>query len=71
MSFAEVNTRHRTTPLSLLYSVILTFIIKVKHFLDMQFLQKIVQAADFPGRFASTRTASAVELLLFCNSQLE
>ena len=50
----------------MLYSVTLTLIFKAKNFLVMYLLQKkSAQAADFPGRFSSTRTDPAVELILF------
>ena len=65
MTVIEVDICHRMGPLLFVYSITLTFIFKVKNFLVMQFSLKIMQSADIPGRFASTRTGSAVELLLF------
>ena len=47
----------------MLYSVTLTFIFRVKHFL-IAFAIKSAQTANVSGRFASTRTGPAVELLL-------
>ena len=49
----------------MLYCVTLTLIFKVKNLLVMHLLYKIAQTADVPGRFALTRTAPAMELLLY------
>ena len=49
----------------MLYSVTLALTFKAKHFLLTQLLlKKIAQAANVRGRFVSTRTARAAELLL-------
>ena len=49
-----------------MYSKTLKFIFKIKQFLVKHLmLQKCANTADVPGRFASTGTASAVELLSF------
>ena len=51
-------------PSRLVYSVTLTFIFKVKLLLLLCIIIKNAHAADVPGRFTSTRTAPAMELLL-------
>ena len=48
----------------MLYSVTVTFIFKVKHFLIMPLFLKNRHSSDVPGRFALTTMAPAVELLL-------
>ena len=64
VSFIEVDIRHRMAPWWKLYSVTLIFIFTVWYFPVVHLLYKIGQAADVTGRFASTRTALFVELLL-------
>ena len=51
-------------PLRMLYFMTLHFIFEVKYFLVMHGLQN-AQAVDVRGRSVLTRTALAVELLLF------
>ena len=63
MTFAEVDIRHQMAQFWGLYTVTLTFIFKVKHFLVMHLLYKQLQVIS-PGRFSSTRMAFTVELLL-------
>ena len=50
----------------MLYSMILTIVYKIKHFLVMHAftVQIIALAVDIPGRFVSTCTASTVKMLL-------
>ena len=64
MTFSEVDIRHRMVPLWMLYSVTLTLIFKVKHFILMHLRKKISQVANVSGRFFSARLAPAVVLLL-------
>ena len=56
--------RHRMSPWWMLYSLTVTFIFKVKHFIFMHLLWKIAQAGDVPSRFAPTCTVLGWELLL-------
>ena len=42
----------------------LNLIFNVKRFLDMHLFKKYIQAADIPGRFASTRTVPRREVAL-------
>ena len=57
---------HQMELIWMLYSMTLTKIFKVKHFLFFWiFYKTIAQYADIPSRFALTRTAPAMELLLF------
>ena len=50
-----------------MYSVTLTFILKVKHFLVVHLLEKncTAHSADISGIFASTHAVPAVKLQLF------
>ena len=61
VTFIEVDIRHRTATLWMLYSEIVTFMFKVRYFLVMDLLKKLCIESDcLPDRFASTRTAPAV-----------
>ena len=68
--FPQVNICHRIWPFWMLYCNTLMYIFNVKHFLDTHLLQKNVKAADVHSRFVSTRTATAVELLLLSKQSL-
>ena len=48
----------------LYFETLKTKIVKINQLIDMHLLYKNAQAADVHGRFASTRAALAVELLL-------
>ena len=61
----EVDICDRVETLQMLYSVTLIFISRSNIFLLSLCYKDLAQAADFSGRFASTRSATAVELLLF------
>ena len=65
MTFFDVDICHRMATLRLLYSVTLTLIFKSNMFLLSVWYKNASSAtAEVAGRFASTRTALAVELLL-------
>ena len=65
--FIEDDISHRMGPLRFVFFGTLTFIFKVKYFLAIcyAFAINICAWNRCPGWFASTRTASAVLLLLF------
>ena len=52
-----------------MYSVILTFIFKIKHFLVKHLpLQKCAKTANVPDQFASTRASPSREIALVTDS---
>ena len=63
---ADVDIRLPIAPHRILYFTTLTFIFNIRHF----HIQHLPKTADIPGRFASTRTAPAVELLFRFHRQL-
>ena len=63
VTFIEFDIWHRMAPFRTLYVVTSNFIFKVKLFLWICY-KKVACYADVRGRFASSRTAPAVELLL-------
>ena len=70
VTFSEVDIRHRMASWSLLYSMILSFIFQGQMFYFCSFATKNAQAKGVPSRFASTRTASASELVLFVDDRV-
>ena len=66
LQITDFDIWHRIAPLQVLCLITLTFIFNVKHFLLGICNKNCAETMGVPGRFASTCTAPAVELLSFC-----
>ena len=68
LTFIEVDICHRMEPFRMVYSLTLTFIFKVEHFLAMHLLQKLRRRRMSPANLPRLARPPVIQLLLFYRS---